>query len=154
MKELDVAIRQSEIEPEIQKIDSKLVKPERLSKVRRQKAEANANYAAIRDQLPASITNASAKTATATPPTLGASFIGNSYNFADPADNAMAVSTAGVVVSAMNTRIHVYSPTGQQLSSTSLFSFGSSANISNFTFDPKVVYDAVADRFIVVFLAG
>ncbi|HHG85523.1 MAG TPA: hypothetical protein ENJ82_12320, partial [Bacteroidetes bacterium] len=74
----------------------------------RLKAEANA----LKDASQANTaTHAAQKTATSTPPTLGQSFIGNSYNNVDPADNSMAVSAAGGVLSAMNTRIETFSST-------------------------------------------
>lgn len=117
----------------------------------RQKAAANAEAAAMRAN--SSSGQSSNKVAAGPPPTIGAGFVGNPHN-GDPADNAMAISTGGKILSAVNSTINVYDTSGASLSAKSLVSFAQGANISFFTFDPKIVYDPVADRFIAVYLAG
>ncbi len=97
----------------------------------------------------------SSKTSGIWAPTLGTNFFGNSYGGGDPADNALAVSAGGKMISGNNTRFHTYDSTGAQLSSQSFGQFASAGGVSTgFTFDPKCAYDANADRFAAVFLSG
>jgi hypothetical protein len=116
----------------------------------RAKAEANAQADALRA---AGGAQASQKTAAGPGPSVGAGFLGNSHQN-DPADNAMAISAGGKILSSVNSTINVYDSTGSLVNSKSLFSFAQGVNINTLTFDPKLVYDPVADRFVVVFLAG
>jgi Secretion system C-terminal sorting domain len=119
----------------------------------RLKAEANAE----RDRYLATLPGAAEaeKVSATTPPTLGVNYFGNTYDFSDPADNSIGISNDGNLVSAHNTRIHMYNSQGTQQSATSLGSFISgSGQPTNFTFDPKVSYDFNEDRFVVVFLNG
>lgn len=125
----------------------------RKDEYKRLRAEANAARDAAMAQW--SKEGSSAKTSSSTPPSLGANFFGNTYDFSDPADNSIGVSEAGIVVSAHNTRIHMYDATGTQLAASSLSGFISgSGQPSNFTFDPKVSYDPAEDKYVVVFLNG
>lgn len=80
-------------------------------------------------------------------------FKANSYDGGTPSDNAMAISNDGFIVAAVNSAIDFYDTTGLKLSSRALSSFANDASLT-FTFDPKVIYDPEADRFIVVFLNG
>jgi len=90
-----------------------------------------------------------------TPPTLGVNFFGNTYDFSDPADNSIGVSANGDVLSAHNTRVHIYNSSGTQQSASSLGGFvAGSGQPTNFTFDPKVSYDHDEDKYVVVFLNG
>lgn len=109
-----------------------------------------------RDAYLATLPQASAEKVTgSTPPTLGVNFFGNTYDFSDPADNSIGVSANGDVVSAHNTRVHIYNSSGTQLQATSLGGFvQGSGQPTNFTFDPKVSYDPEEDKFVVVFLNG
>lgn len=118
----------------------------------RLKAEANAE----RDRYLATLPGHDAeKTTASTPPTQGVNYTGNTYDFSDPADNSIGISSGGFLVSAHNTRIHMYDAQGAQQSASSLGAFVSgSGQPTNFTFDPKVSYDYDEDRFVVVFLNG
>jgi hypothetical protein len=118
----------------------------------RLKALANAERDALAGSQPAT---SAQKVSSTTPPTQGVHFFGNNYDFSDPADNSVGVSAEGKIVSASNTRVHIYQPTGTQISSSSLGGFvqGSGQPV-NFTFDPKVSYDVQEDKYIVVFLNG
>ena len=87
---------------------------------------------------------------------LDTSFIGNNWGGGTPPDNDIAVSKAGFVVSVVNSNIRIFDTVGNVLSTKSLGNFG--RDVLGFTnvneFDPRVVYDPVEDKFIVVFLAG
>ncbi len=126
----------------------------RKDEVKRLKAEANLVHDALIAGLKPQSEEA-AKVSTSTSPTLGVNFFGNSYGGADPADNALAVSEGGLMISGNNTRFHCYDATGTQTSSKSFTQFATAGGVpTNFTFDPKCTYDPDADRFVVVFLNG
>lgn len=71
-----------------------------------------------------------------------------------PNDNDMAVSDSGLIVSVLNSNMRVLSPTGQILKNFTLRGLGKIPGMADNTFDPRVVYDPVSDRFIIVFLSG
>ncbi|MCZ2130366.1 MAG: hypothetical protein LC109_08870, partial [Bacteroidia bacterium] len=80
-----------------------------------------------------------------------------------PNDNNVAVSRSGWVVSVLNTNIRVYNDTGKWLKNWSLEAFprsvgndrpGSGVGILDRSYDPKIVYDDVANKFIIVYLEG
>lgn len=80
-----------------------------------------------------------------------------------PNDNHMAISNDGMVVSVLNQTILCYDESGNLLKNWGL-SFMTSGTVSdkpggtipslNRTYDPKVLYDPLMDRFIIVFLNG
>lgn len=95
------------------------------------------------------------KTSASWAPTLGTNFFGNSFGGGDPADNALAVSAGGMMISGNNSRFHSYDSTGTQMSSQAFTQFSSAGGVNTgFTYDPKCAYDANADRFAVCFLSG
>jgi PKD repeat protein len=80
-------------------------------------------------------------------------FEGNSYNNWYPSDNAMAISNDGYIVSLSNSSISFYNAGGVVfLNSQSLGQFYDFLDLGYFFFDPRITYDAEADRFIVVCL--
>lgn len=125
----------------------------RKDRVRELKAEANR----LHDNLVAEgdLDPHSQKTAALWPPTLGTHFFGNTYGGGDPADNALAVSAGGLMISGNNTRFHTYNETGTETSAKSFIQFAAAGGVSTgFTFDPKCAYDPTEDRFVVAFLNG
>lgn len=72
-----------------------------------------------------------------------------------PNDNNMAISNSGISMSVINSSVSIYNSSGDQLLFRTLrsFVFGQLPNL-NRTYDPKVVYDPMRDRFILVFLQG
>lgn len=118
--------------------------------LRAAKAEANRLYAA---QNPAGSAFKETSTTSLGPIEIGQQFEGNSYD-GIPNDNAMAVSAGRAVVSGHNSRIHAYNGvTGASLLSASMNAF-SVGRPTHDKCDPRVVYDPVADRFIVCLLNG
>ena len=92
---------------------------------------------------------------TAPPPTVLDSLVGNSFNGSVPNDNSFAINRDGIIVSVKNTNILIYdSNTDQVLLETTLFQFARSLFINGSKYDPRVIYDPDADRFIIVFLNG
>jgi hypothetical protein len=82
-------------------------------------------------------------------------FFGNPFWVSTPCDNDMAISDSGMVISVMNTNIFVRNTT----TSVSPFpkglnSFSSPINNFHQEFDPKVMYDPLKDRFVLVCLVG
>lgn len=71
-----------------------------------------------------------------------------------PNDNHIAISNAGKIVSVVNTNFKVYDESGVQLQSKSLSSFASSLGLIQNISDPRVLYDPIEDRFVVMFFAG
>lgn len=71
-----------------------------------------------------------------------------------PNDNHLAVSNDGVVVSVQNSSIRVFDATGNSLMYKSLYGFanGKVQGLTNYCYDPKVMYDPDSDRFILFFL--
>lgn len=80
-------------------------------------------------------------------------FSGNTTQ-STPNDNDLAISNAGMIVSVVNSNFNVYDSTGKYLFGRSLSAFANVLGALNRTFDPRVVYDPVEDRFIIVFLQG
>lgn len=105
-------------------------------------------------------TNLSQKTSAATAPTLGNNWNGNPYSNSIPNDNHIAVSNNGIVISVVNTTIRAYQDANDLANpaiwSRSLQSFIGTTlpGNSDIKFDPRVIYDPKADRFIIVYLVG
>lgn len=90
-------------------------------------------------------------------PIINQSFIANAASGSVPMDNYVAVSDTGLITSVSNTIIQVYNEDGILKKSRTLASFCSVlglAGVSNMKYDPKVIYDPDADRFIAVILNG
>jgi len=95
------------------------------------------------------------KTDTLSPVTIGKNFEGNLAQNSIPNDNDMAISNAGIILSAINSRVLIYDTNNDTiLKVKSLGAFSTSLGTTDSKFDPKVVYDPAADRFILVFLNG
>src|ERR1043166_7761737 len=85
----------------------------------------------------------------------GMDFMANGFDVSTPNDNDMAVSDSGFLVSVVNTRIFFRDVNTDSVYYTrTLAGFASPLNITAFKFDPKVMYDPSADRFVLVMLAG
>ncbi len=81
------------------------------------------------------------------------SFEGNSGN-GSPLDNHVAVSEDGQIVSIINFNISVFDQNGSMLLDRNLNDFTASLRDNEFRYDPKVIYDSVFDRFIMVMISG
>ena len=104
--------------------------------------------------------NSSAKIAASTNPTLdnnlviGTNFAPPMNNFALPLDDEIAVGNNGKVLIGSNRGLVVHDETGANLANIDWDTFGGNLISSYITFDPRVIYDAIHDRFIVVILNG
>ncbi len=87
-------------------------------------------------------------------------FSGNVWGGGTPNDNTLAVSNGKMLMSAVNSNVYMYDLNHQVIidslvKTLSLNAFASSIQeISTHQYDPKLAYDPVEDRFILVFLAG
>lgn len=99
------------------------------------------------------------KTSSSVPsPVVDISFVADSMSGIPP-DNCSAVSRGGKAVSVMNSTIAVHdAATGAYQSRKSLKVFSVSVGLNNFSndyrYDPKVLYDPEADKFICIMLNG
>ncbi len=86
-------------------------------------------------------------------PIVGKNFMGNLV-MSTPNDNDIAISNGGKILSAVNQNIRIYNDTGRELYGRTLAAIATALGPLNRTFDPRVIYDPEADRFILVFLQG
>jgi len=102
-----------------------------------------------------------AKTTAAPLPIVERGFVGDSLSGIPP-DNYNAVGRNGRVVSVVNSVITVMNDSGRFLRRITLNTFALAAglpyspttNPQNYKYDPKIIYDAAADRYISVILNG
>jgi hypothetical protein len=81
-------------------------------------------------------------------------FSGNNWISATPLDNHIAFSLGGQILSTVNVHMVVMNETGFWLSNRTLSSlFEPLTNVDRF-FDPRVMYDPVEDRWIMVLMNG
>ncbi len=96
----------------------------------------------------------SPKSVTTSTPKLGVNFEANWMLLGTPADNTLAVSNGGYVVTANNDGIEYYNESGTFLNSVFWYDFFNDPNLTASIYDPKVIYDSGADRFILIVLHG
>ncbi len=96
--------------------------------------------------------NSSYKTNVASTAYIESSFAGCTYDGGSPSDNTVAVSKAGFVVASANSSVNFYDKSNNRIKTYTLPAFAKDP--TTFSYDPKVLYDWVYDRFILVFLEG
>lgn len=88
-------------------------------------------------------------------PVMGANFAGNGFGNSTPCDNEVAIANNGHLISVQNSNIYRYrTATSSSAGTQSLASWAIPLANSNTKYDPKVIYDPEANRFILVCLAG
>ncbi len=87
-------------------------------------------------------------------PILGSNFEATYMQYGTPPDNSMAISNGGIIVSANNDKIEYYNEQGQLLYGDYWDDFLNDNTLTSSIFDPKVIYDSGADRFVLVVLHG
>ncbi len=88
-------------------------------------------------------------------PAVEASFVGLTAVPGIPNDNDMAISNDGKIVSVVNSSVSILEEDGKYIRYYPLSGIvGSQLPNLDRTYDPKVAYDPVEDRFILVFLQG
>lgn len=97
---------------------------------------------------------AGSKTSVAHPLVVHRSLVGNNLDVFTPSDPSMGISRNGFIVSADNFTIDFYSDVPDTLLQFQLHSdFYQDSSLIGVPFDPRVVYDRYANRFIVLTLA-
>jgi hypothetical protein len=87
-------------------------------------------------------------------PVIGTNFEANWTLAGTPPDNSMAISNGGYIVSANNDGIEYYGDAGSFLYSDYWSDFFNDNSLTSMIYDPKVIYDSGADRFVLVVLHG
>jgi len=87
-------------------------------------------------------------------PVVAANFEANWSVQSTPPDNSMAISNAGRIVSVNNDEIVYMNASGQLLEFQSWADFVDDASLTASLYDPKVIYDSQADRFVLALLHG
>lgn len=92
---------------------------------------------------------------TAVNPTIGTNFKGNELKTWTPTDNSIAVSNDGIIVSCINYGVNYYKTDGTPLLVDFTWNdFVNNALLNQAKYDPRVLYDNLHDRFIIVLLHG
>ncbi|HAQ71937.1 MAG TPA: hypothetical protein DCR48_13275, partial [Flavobacteriales bacterium] len=92
-------------------------------------------------------------------PVVGTNFLGNTLVNSTPPDNCMAISNGGKIISSDNSSVAFYNENGSAILTNEthedwLEDVAASINFTSGLFDPRVIYDQVEDRFILVILHG
>jgi len=85
---------------------------------------------------------------------IGTNFAPPLNNFALPLDDEIAVGNDGKVMIGSNRGLVVHDETGASLANISWDTFGDAVAATYFYFDPRLIYDPMNDRYIVVILNG
>ncbi len=88
------------------------------------------------------------------PPELVTAFTGNNLISSTPLDNHLAVNEAEQIVSTINVHMLVANTVGFWEGSYDLAEFYETVGTSDRFFDPRIIYDPQADRFILVLING
>lgn len=122
------------------------------------KAIIKSNRAALADKYPKRYDKqapSALRGASPNAPTVNFKVEGNNHHGSVPNDNDVAISNAGILISVINSSFIYYDTKNQQqIASGWLNDYISHLNITSSKYDPKVIYDPDADRFIVIFLSG
>ena len=71
-----------------------------------------------------------------------------------PADNDVAVGLDGKIISAVNSNIQIYKENGDSILRRTLSALASSLGSFTFNSDPRLLYDPLSDRFVIVWFTG
>ncbi len=99
--------------------------------------------------------NAQRSAVAPTAPVVGSNFLGNAFNNGTPNDNEIAIANNGHLISVQNSNIFRRNTnTSTSIVTQSLGSWCLALSNNGSKYDPKVIYDPEANRFILVCLAG
>jgi hypothetical protein len=110
--------------------------------------------AEVDERFPRTEEPASMRSGGAEPPLLLTEFAGNNSTGSTPMDNHLAVSNDGQIVSVINRHFAVKDPAGDWLGAATLNNLISDLGLDNLQFDPRILYDPNADRFIIFMMHG
>ncbi|PHI19274.1 hypothetical protein CEQ90_13760 [Lewinellaceae bacterium SD302] len=81
-------------------------------------------------------------------------FVGNTHSGSTPPDNSIAVSDIGKLVSVTNSTLRFMDSDGTVNLQTSFGDYLSFLGLNGFYFDPKVIFDPVTKKYIMVVISG
>lgn len=82
-------------------------------------------------------------------------FEGNYFNNSIPNDNTLAIANNGMLISDINSTIYIFDTQNDTLVKTvSLSAFSDTLELYPDQYDPKLLYDPDADKFVMAYLAG
>lgn len=84
---------------------------------------------------------------------LGSSYRGSIFDGSAPSDNGIAVSNGGFKIIVANSTMDIFNSANKKVAAYTLNDFANDASVTD-SYDPRVIYDSGADRFILVFLSG
>ncbi len=87
-------------------------------------------------------------------PVVGQNYEGNWSVAGAPPDNSMAVSNGGFVVSCNNDGAVYFNASGTMQYAEYWYDFFGDPNYTSMLYDPKIIYDSQADRFVLIVLHG
>jgi hypothetical protein len=87
-------------------------------------------------------------------PVIGTDFEANWSTESTPPDNSMAISNGGFIITANNDGVEYYNSSGTFLYFDFWSDFFNDNSLTASIYDPKVIYDSGADRFVLVLLHG
>lgn len=85
---------------------------------------------------------------------ISAGFQGNVFNGGAPPDNTLAISNNGNIVSVINCNVAYYSSNGALQWLGSFWELFNDATLNEIIYDPIVMYDSQADRFVMIAIHG
>ena len=103
---------------------------------------------------PCEIRDESSRTGNTITPVVNRGFKGNTHNNWAPPDNSLAVSDDGFIVSVTNSNMFFSDANGQNIYEEDFADFLAFLQLNGGYFDPRVIYDPVEDKFIMVVLNG
>lgn len=121
------------------------------------RAELQRRKLEIQKKYPRKIKETSHNRVSSIAPIPGRMFEGNLAGSSTPNDNTLAISNYGYMVSSINSNVYFYDIVGDSLLSfinLHQFAIAGGISTSQSKYDPKALYDPVADRFILTFLNG
>ena len=86
--------------------------------------------------------------------TVATNFQGNVFNGGAPPDNTIAISNNGYIVSVINCNVAYFNSNGNQLWTGSFWELFNDPTLTELIYDPIVVYDSEADRFVMIAIHG
>lgn len=94
------------------------------------------------------------KKSTAIKPVIGSNFEGNWSIVSHPPDNNIAISNGGKIISVNNDGVEYYDQSGTLLYVENWSNFVNDNTLTSTIYDPVVLYDSDADRFVIAVLHG
>jgi hypothetical protein len=85
---------------------------------------------------------------------LGTNFQGNIFNGGAPPDNTIAIANNGNIVSVINCNVAYFNNNGNQLWTGSFWELFNDPTLTELIYDPIVLYDSQADRFVMIAIHG